>query len=186
MSGEIPIPSADESLTNPEIPAAPSGVIPSSSIPVQISPGASSRSDVKRAYSESTVMPNPEVSAGSGVKRGCSESIALPNPVIVSSGSGLKRAHQKSTADDEEEQPGTRARISNLIASLHGVDVAEEDENWNGDEVSGEWLSSWYPQTHMSQKMVIEAKHKEMERFKRMKVYRVVTRESIKSDTEGN
>ena len=28
--------------------------------------------------------------------------------------------------------------------------------------------------------MVIEAKRKEMERFKRMKVYRVVTRESMK------
>ena len=38
LSGEIPIPSADETLTNPEIPAVPSGVIPSSSIPVQISP----------------------------------------------------------------------------------------------------------------------------------------------------
>ena len=28
-----------------------------------------------------------------------------------------------------------------------------------------EWLSSWYPETHMSQKMVIEAKRKEVERF---------------------
>ena len=36
LSGGIP--SADETLTNPEIPAVPSGVIPSSSIPVQISP----------------------------------------------------------------------------------------------------------------------------------------------------
>ena len=34
----------------------------------------------------------------------------------------------------------------------------------------------------MSQKMVIEAKRKEMARFKRMKVYRVVTRESMKRD----
>ena len=40
---EIPIPGADETLANPEIPAVPSCVIPSSSIPVQISPGASSR-----------------------------------------------------------------------------------------------------------------------------------------------
>ena len=37
----------------------------------------------------------------------------------------------------------------------------------------------------MSQKMVIEAKRKGMERFKRMKVYRVVTREFVKRDEEG-
>ena len=48
LSGEIPIPSADETLANPEILAVPSGVIPSSSIPIQISPGASSSSCVKR------------------------------------------------------------------------------------------------------------------------------------------
>ena len=48
-----------------------------------------------------------------------------------------------------------------------------------------EWLSSWYRETHMSQKMVIEAKRKETERFKIMKVYRVVTRESMKRDEEG-
>ena len=36
--------------------------------------------------------------------------------------------------------------------------------------------------THVSQIMVIEAKRKEMERFKRMKVYRVVTRKSMESD----
>ena len=112
---------------------------------------------------------------GSSVKRACSESTALPNPPVVSSGSGLKRAHEKSTANDDEEQPGTRARISTLIAGLHGVDAAEDDEICNGDEVPDEWLSSWYPETHKSQKMVIEAKRKEMERFKRMKVYRAVT-----------
>ena len=32
--------------------------------------------------------------------------------------------------------------------------------------------------------MVIEAKRKEMERFKRMTVYRVVTRESVERDEE--
>ena len=37
----------------------------------------------------------------------------------------------------------------------------------------------------MSQKMVIEAKRKEMERFNRMKVYRVVTRESMERDEDG-
>ena len=52
----------------------PSGVIPSSSIPIQISLGASS---------------------SSGVKRTNSESAALPNPPVVSSGSGLQRAHEK-------------------------------------------------------------------------------------------
>ena len=37
LSGEIPIPSADETLTTPEIPAAPSGVSPSSSTSTPIS-----------------------------------------------------------------------------------------------------------------------------------------------------
>ena len=66
-----------------------------------------------------------------------------------------------------EEQPGTGARNSTLIEGLHGVDAAEDDEICNGDEVLDEWLSSWYSETHMSQKMVVEEKRKEMERFKR-------------------
>ena len=119
------------------------------------------------------------------MKRACSESSAPPNPPAVSSGGGLKRTHEKSTANFDEGQPGTRVQISTVIAGLHGVDAAEDDEICNGDEVSDEWLSSWYPETRMSQKMVIEAKRKEMERFKRMKVYRVVTRESVKGDEEG-
>ena len=41
LSSEMPIPSADETLTIPEIPPVPSSVIPSNSIPVQIAPGAS-------------------------------------------------------------------------------------------------------------------------------------------------
>ena len=41
------------------------------------------------------------------------------------------------------------------------------------------------PETHLSQKVVLEAKRKEMQRFKRMKVYRVVTRESMERDEEG-
>ena len=69
--------------------------------------------------------------------------------------------------------------------NLHGVDVAEEDEIFSGDEVPDEWLSSWYPETHVSQKMVIEAKRKEIERFKRLEVYRVVTREPMKRDEEA-
>ena len=36
----------------------------------------------------------------------------------------------------------------------------------------------------MSRKMVMEAKRKEMERFKRMKVYRAVTRESMEGDKD--
>ena len=101
------IPSADEMLKTPEIPGAPSGVIPSSSTSTRISPGASSCSGVKRAYSEST---------------------ALPNSPGVSSGSGVKRAHGDSTVNDDEEQPGTRARFSTLIAGLHGLNAAEDDE----------------------------------------------------------
>ena len=76
--------------------------------------------------------------------------------------------------------------ISALIAGLHGVNAAEHDEIGSGDGITDEWLSSWYPQTHMSQKMVIEAKRKEMERVKRMNVYRVVTRESMERDEERN
>ena len=90
------------------------------------------------------------------MKRACSESTARPNPPVVSSGNGLKRAHEKGTANDDEEQPRTGAWISNLIAGLHGVDAAEDDEICNGDEIPDEWLSSWYPETHMSQKMVLE------------------------------
>ena len=63
-----------------------------------------------------------------GVKRTYSESTALPNSPGVSSGSGVKRAHDEGIVNDDEEQPGTRARISTLIAGLHGVDVAEDDE----------------------------------------------------------
>ena len=64
------------------------------------------------------------------------------------------------------------------------MDAAEGDEICNGDGIPDEWLSSWYPQTFMSQKTVIEAQHKEMERFQRMKMYRVVTRESMERDEE--
>ena len=49
-------------------------------------------------------------------------------------------------------------------------------------------MNSWPRNTlkhKMSQKMVIEAKRKEMDRFRRMQVYRVVTRESMKRDEEG-
>ena len=181
LSGEIPIPSADETLTNPEIPLVPSGVIPSTSIPNQFS-----RSGVKRPYTESTTMSNtPAASSDCDAKRACSESTALPNTPVVSMGSGLKRTHEKDPANDDEEQRGSRARISTLIAGLHGVDIADYDEICNGNEVPDEWLDSWSPETHMSQKLVIEAKRKEMDRFKKMKVYRVVTRESMKIDKEG-
>ena len=76
FSGEIPIPSADETLTPPEIPAVPSSSTPSSSTLIPVSPAASSSSGVKRTYSESTALPN-------------------------------------SPGVDEEEQPGTRARMFN-------------------------------------------------------------------------
>ena len=41
LFGEIPIASADETLTPPEILAVPSSVIPSSSTPIPSSPGTS-------------------------------------------------------------------------------------------------------------------------------------------------
>ena len=46
-SGEIRLPSADATLTTPEIPAAPSGVTLPSSTSIPVSPGASSSSGVK-------------------------------------------------------------------------------------------------------------------------------------------
>ena len=124
ISSEIHIPSTDETLTPPEIPAVPSSSTPSSSTLIPVSPAASSNSGVKRTYSESTALPN-------------------------------------SPGVDEEEQPGTRARSSTLIAGLHGVDVAEDDEISSGDGITDERLSSWYPETQMSEKMVLEAKRKD-------------------------
>ena len=97
----------------------------------------------------------------------------------------MKRAHGESIVHDDEEQPGTRARSTALIAGLHGVDTAEDAEISSGDGITDEWLSSWCLETHMSQKMVIESKRQEMDRSKRMKVYRVVTRESMERDEEG-
>ena len=96
----------------------------------------------------------------------------------------MKRAHGESIVTDEEEQPGTPARISALIAGLHGVNAAEDDETCSGDGITDEWLSSWYPETRMSLTMVIEAKRKEMDRFNKMKVYRAVARESMERDEE--
>ena len=62
-------PSADDTLTSPEIFVLPSDAIPSSSTSIPISPGASTSSGVKRTYSESTALPNSlSVSSGSGVK----------------------------------------------------------------------------------------------------------------------
>ena len=86
--------------------------------------------------------------------------------------------------NDDEEQPRARAQISALIAGVHGVNAAEDDEIVNVDGIPDDWLSSWYPETHMSQKMVIEAKRKKMERVERMKMYRVVTREFMERDGE--
>ena len=141
MSREIPFPSADETLTNPQIPVVRSSLNLARSTSIPISPRASSSS-------------------------------------------GVKRAHGDSIVTDEEEQPGTPAWISVLIAGLQGVDFVEDDEISSSDGITDEWLSSWYPETHMSQKMVLGAKRKEMERFKRMKVYRVVTRKSMERDED--
>ena len=136
----------DETLTPPKIPAVPSSSTPSSSTSIPISLGASSSSGVQRTHSESTMLPN---SPG------------------VSSGSGVKRAHGDSIVNDDEEKLGTRAWMSALIAGLHGVNPAEDDEICSGDGITDEWLSSRYPETHMRQKMVNEAKRKEIDRFKK-------------------
>ena len=146
---------------------------------------SNSRFPNPRLRHRSIGFDSPGGSSSSGVKRTYSESTALPNSPGLSSGSGVKRAHGESDVNDDEEQPGRRARISNLISGHHGVDAAEDDELCSGDGIPDDWLSSWYPETQMSQKMVIEAKRKEMERLKRMKVYRVVTRESMERDEEG-
>ena len=65
LSGEIPSPSADETLNPPEIPAVSSGSTPSSPTSVPISPGTSSSSGVKRTCSESIAPSSPCVSSGS-------------------------------------------------------------------------------------------------------------------------
>ena len=65
------------------------------------------------------------------------------------------------------------------------MNAAEDDEISSADGITDEWPFSEYPETHVSQKMVLEAKRKEMERFKRMKVYHVVSRESMERDEEG-
>ena len=149
LSGEIPIPSADETLTNPEISLVPSGVIPSTSIPDQFSQGASSSCGVKRPYTENTTMSNsPGASSDCDAKRVCRENTALPNSTIISMGSGMKRTHEKDPANDDEEQPGSRAWISTLIAGLHGVDIAEDDEICNGNEVPAHTNTHKHTQSH--------------------------------------
>ena len=72
------------------------------------------------------------------MKRTCRESTALPNSLGVSSGSGVKRAHGESIVNHDEEQSGTPARISALIAGLHGVSAAEDDEIGSGDGTTDE------------------------------------------------
>ena len=59
----------------------------------------------------------------------------------------MKRAHGDSIVNDDEEQPGTRARISALVAGLH-VNAAEDDEICSGEGMNDEWLSSWYSEIH--------------------------------------
>ena len=117
LSGEIPNSSSDETLTPPEPQTETS-----SSTSTPIPSGASSRSGVKRTFCESTALPNSSSGA--------------------SSGSGVKRSHDESFMRDDEEQPVTRARLSALIAGLHGVNAVEDDEVFTGDAVTEGWLSS--------------------------------------------
>ena len=51
---------------------------------------------------------------------------------------------------------------------------AEDGEICNGDGVPDEWLSAWHHETRMSQKMVIEAKRKEMVGFGRERRWRCI------------
>ena len=73
-----------------------------------------------------------------------------------------------------------------LLEWSHVATVSSQIQNQicSGDGITDDLLSSWYPETHMGQKIEIEAKRKEMERFKRMNVYRVITRESMERDEE--
>ena len=104
------------------------------------------------------------------MKRTNSESGTPSNFPVVSSGRGVKRPHGESIVGEDEEQPSTLTQIEALIAGLHRVTAAKDDEICSGDGSTEDWLSSWYPETHTSRKMVMEAKRKDMERFKRMKV----------------
>ena len=75
LSCEIPIPSADDTLTTPEIPVLTSDAIPSSS---DFNSDLSGGFIKQRTYSESTALPNsPGASSGSGVKRAHGESTVM-------------------------------------------------------------------------------------------------------------
>ena len=107
-----------------------------------------------------------------------------------SSARNVKRARGESEQNFSVELPILSAdetlKPSEILAVPSGSTPSNStDEIHSGDGITDERLSSWYPETHMSQKMLIETKRKEMERFKRMKVYRVVTRESMERDEEG-
>ena len=143
LSGEIPIPTADEAMIDVD----QTGAMPSTS-----SSGTSPASVSASAPSDG------------GVKRG-----------------------RSGEAMDEEEQPAVRARLSAMIASLHGVDVAEDDEatNCQGNWFKDDWMSSWASEPILDPKMVEAAKRDELSRFARMNVYRVVTRESMENDADG-
>ena len=86
LSGEIPIPSADETLVDHSR-----------------DPCVAIRCDSFKFDFNSDL---------SWSKRAHSESSTLPNSPCVSSGSGVKRAHGDSIVNDDDEQPGTRARLS--------------------------------------------------------------------------
>ena len=87
-----------------------------------------------------------------------SESGTPSNFPGVSSGSGVKRPHGESIKGEDEEQLATPAA---LIAGLHRVTAAKDDEICSGNGSTEDWLSAWYPETHMSRRMVMEAKRKD-------------------------
>ena len=95
---------------------------------------------------ETTSIPiSLGASSGIGVKRTRSESTALPNYTGVSSGIGVTRAHGESIVNDDEGQPGTRSRISNLVANFYRVDAAENVKICNG--VMGFQMNDYPPGT---------------------------------------
>ena len=157
-----------------------------------------SAQDARRARGEpvqdsSVEMPFPsadETSATSGVTAATPDSNPSGSPSVsvspgVSSSIGVKRGLGESAMNDYDQQPATRARIAALVARLHGVDSAEGDETNTGEWIDDEWMSPWDPEPLMDSTLVHAAKRKELDRFKRMTVYRVVKRRSMEKDADG-
>ena len=122
-----------------------------------------SAQDATRARGEpvqdlSVEIPIPsadETAATSGVTASTPDSnpSGLPSVSVspgVSSSISVKRGHSESAMNYYYEQPATRARLSALVARLHGVDAAECDEINTGEWIDdvrmyGTQSHSWIP-----------------------------------------